>query len=289
MAASSVSADRPYSIDWTRLTNAVVSEKSQSTASPAFTSACPASVQSNGASVSQEHPARIHRLFEEWDEQVVKWLDANYPGTGLSAEWSALSYSILVTSSGYNSSPNAWESFNIAVQKRLAWLGKLDSTVAKKPEKSVRSNRIFIVHGHDEAIRETVARFVEKLGLDAIVLHEQPNKGRTIIEKFTDHADVGFAIVLLTPDDIGGVVGTPPEELRPRARQNVVFELGYFTASLGRHKVCALHKGDIEIPSDYGGVVYVQIDPAGAWKFQVAKEMKAAGLPVDLNLTMSMN
>ena len=119
--------------------------------------------------------------------------------------------------------------------------------------------KVFVIHGHDGAARETVVRFLEKLNLEPEILHEQPNEGRTIIEKFEDYADVKFAVVLLTPDDVGAV-GEQNPELRPRARQNVVFEFGYFIGKLGREGVCALAKGDIEKPSDSDGVRYVPLD-----------------------------
>lgn len=154
------------------------------------------------------------------------------------------------------------------------------------------NRKVFIVHGHDNEAKEITARLVSDLVMIPVILHEQPSMGRTIIEKFEDHSDVSFAIVLLTPDDLGGpfkeMWGKEPEEqvkkLRARARQNVVFELGFFSAKLGRGHVCALLKGEgIEIPSDYAGIVYIGMDPAGAWKLAVAREMRAAGLDVDLN------
>jgi predicted nucleotide-binding protein len=145
---------------------------------------------------------------------------------------------------------------------------------------TVLPKRIFIVHGHDEGTRETVARFVETLGFKAVILHEQPNKGRTIITKFREEAaDIGFAIVLMTPDDHGGKAGG---ESRPRARQNVVFELGFFIGALGPEKVAALVKGEVEKPSDFHGVVYIPLDQ-GEWRISLAKELKAAGFEVDLN------
>lgn len=146
--------------------------------------------------------------------------------------------------------------------------------------KSGRS--VFIVHGHDEAARETTARYVERLGLEAVILHEQVNQGRTIIEKLEHNADVGFAVVLLTPDDVGAAAAAN-DELRPRARQNVVLELGFFAGKLGRSRVCALHKGDVELPSDFLGVVYIPLDPAGGWRLLLARELKAAGFSIDLN------
>lgn len=150
------------------------------------------------------------------------------------------------------------------------------------PITSFSGKNIFIVHGHNEATKESVARFVEKIGLTAIILHEQPNAGRTIIEKFEDHSDVGFAIVLLTPDDIGASQDKK-DQTQPRARQNVILELGYFMGKLGRGRVCALYKEGVEIPSDYQGVLYIPMDSGGAWRMALAKEIKNAGIEVDLN------
>ena len=143
--------------------------------------------------------------------------------------------------------------------------------------------RTFLVHGKDEAVLEGTARFLEKLGVPTTILHEQPDQGRTIIEKFVDHSDVAFAVVLLTPDDRGSIASAKFEEQKLRARQNVVFELGYFIGKLGRNRVCALYREGVEIPSDYAGVLFVLLDENGAWKLKLAKEMKAAGLQIDMN------
>jgi predicted nucleotide-binding protein len=142
------------------------------------------------------------------------------------------------------------------------------------------SRKVFVVHGHDETTKIMVARFLEKLDLEAIILHEQANKNRTIIEKIEAHRDVAFAVVLLTPDDVGNVA-VDSENLNPRARQNVIFELGYFMGYLGRDKVCALKKDEVEILSDYDGVIYTSLDKHGAWKTQLAKEIDAAGIEID--------
>lgn len=145
---------------------------------------------------------------------------------------------------------------------------------------------VFIVHGHDVGKRSQVARFVERCGLDAIVLDEKPKKGRTIIAQVEHHGhDADFAIVLLTPDDEGRKQGDA--NLRPRARQNVILELGYFVALIGREKVCALKVGEMELPSDYDGVLWIDMDPRGAWKQEVAREMRAAGLDVDLESALA--
>lgn len=141
--------------------------------------------------------------------------------------------------------------------------------------------KVFIVHGHDDGPRESVARFLEKMGLQPIILHEQASRGMTIPEKLIAHGDVGFAVVLLTADDMGRAKASTEEN--PRARQNVILELGYFVGRLGRDKVCALKKGGIEMPSDYVGTVYINWDDGNAWKVELAKELRAAGYEADLN------
>ena len=146
----------------------------------------------------------------------------------------------------------------------------------------ISGSKVFLVHGHDESARETTARFLENLDLEPVILHEQPSGGRTIIEKVEQYSEVAFAVVLLTPDDVGAK-REPEPALAPRARQNVILELGYFLGKLGRKHVAAITKDTVEKPSDYDGVVYIQMDAAGAWKLQLAREMKAAGLNVDLN------
>jgi predicted nucleotide-binding protein len=151
----------------------------------------------------------------------------------------------------------------------------------KLPQPIETSNKIFIVHGRDDLAKTETARFIEKLGFEAIILHEQANSGNTIIEKIEEHTNVGFAIVLYTPCDVGSLAGESSQ--KPRARQNVVFEHGYLIGKLGRQKVCALVKGDIEIPNDISGVVYIPLDSHGAWHLAIAKDLRKAGYPVDMN------
>jgi predicted nucleotide-binding protein len=148
---------------------------------------------------------------------------------------------------------------------------------------AVLSRKVFVVHGHDDGAREAVARFLEKIDFQPIILHEQANQGRTVIEKVEAHGDVGFAVVLLTPDDEGCVKGGTPQ---PRARQNVLLELGYFIGRLGRKHVCALKRGELEIPSDFGGVVYEAFDASGGWKQALGRELQSIGFDIDWNLVM---
>jgi predicted nucleotide-binding protein len=144
--------------------------------------------------------------------------------------------------------------------------------------------KVFVVHGHDGAPKAEVARFIEKLGLEAIILHERPNKGRPLITKFREEAaGVGFAVVLMTPDDLGKA--EKAVDLNLRARQNVVFELGFFIGKLGPENVAALVKGDIELPSDFDGVVYISLDKED-WQAKLGGELQAAGYEIDWNKVM---
>ncbi len=145
-------------------------------------------------------------------------------------------------------------------------------------------SKVFVVHGHDEGPREAIARFIERLGFEAIILHERPNKGRTLITKFREEAaGVGFAVVLMTPDDLGKAKDAA--DANPRARQNVVFELGFFIGALGPGGVAAIVKGEIERPSDFDGVVYVSFEKED-WQKKLGQELEAAGYVVDWNLVM---
>lgn len=147
-------------------------------------------------------------------------------------------------------------------------------TVAKESMDMDDKIKVFVVHGHDEALKQKVARYLEKQGYEAIILHEQANKGRTIIEKLEQTTnDVRYAVILYTADDDG-------TNGQKRARQNVVFEHGYLTNKLGRNHVCVIMDENIEKPSDNSGVLYI---PISDWETQLGKEMKAAGLPFDMN------
>jgi len=143
-------------------------------------------------------------------------------------------------------------------------------------------NSVFLVHGHDEGTKYAVARFLEQIGVIPVILHEQINKGMTIVEKFEKYAKrAGYAVIIMSPDDFGYKVGSE-QSIKHRARQNVILELGYFTALLGRDKTMVLKRGDIEMPSDVFGIIYESLENDG-WKMSLARELKEAGFRVDLN------
>ena len=156
-----------------------------------------------------------------------------------------------------------------------------DNAGISDTSQSTFGNEVFIVHGHDNEAKVTVARFVENLGIEATILDEEANEGRTIPEKFEEHADdAGFAIILLTPDDVGASKDET-EDPKPRARQNVILEFGYFWGRLGRKRLCVLYKEGVELPSDIRGIAYVLMDNFDGWQQKLAREMNRAKVPID--------
>lgn len=150
------------------------------------------------------------------------------------------------------------------------------------PKLTRSKTEVFIVHGHDEAAKTKTARFIEKLGLTPIILHEQASGSKTVIEKIEAYSNVGFGIVLYTACDIGAKKEENPD-LKNRARQNVVFEHGFLIGKIGRENVCALVKDDIETPNDISGVVYVKMDNEDAWQLKIARELRNSGYEIDMN------
>lgn len=139
-------------------------------------------------------------------------------------------------------------------------------------------NRVFVVHGRNDTARNAVVSFLASIGLEGIVLHEQPNMGRHLLTKFIEEAAlVTFAVILMTDDDVGSL---KDGRLAPRARQNVILELGYFLARLGQAKVCALITPGLETPSDFDGIAYIQMDDEHRWQKELKRELEAAGMPV---------
>ncbi len=167
------------------------------------------------------------------------------------------------------------------VKEKQLSLKVLHSTDAQRSRISgSENNRVFIVHGHDNEAKLEMARFLEQASLAPIVLNEQASSSQTIIEKIEAYSDVGYAVILYTPCDIGAT-NSAEAVMSPRARQNVVFEHGYFIGHLGRSKVSAFVKGGLEKPNDISGVVYTELDSAGAWKMSLLKELKKVGYKVN--------
>ncbi len=156
-----------------------------------------------------------------------------------------------------------------------------EKQVVKKVEKAKSFSKIFIVHGHDEALKQSVARLIEKQNIEAVILSEKANKGKTIIEKLEEHSDVGCAICLFTPDDTGKA--NKETDYKARARQNVVLEAGFFMGKLGREYVVYLASSELEMPSDLQGVVYTS---TSNWEFSLLKELKDMGYNIDFNKLM---
>lgn len=175
--------------------------------------------------------------------------------------------------------PAKSRSYNIKTSNKFEWveIKSINKKIFRKingieSEQNMNNKKIFIVHGHDNELKNEVTRFVEKkLGYEAIILHEQANKGKTIIEKLEENSDVEYAIILYTACDEGRKVDSE-EKLNKRARQNVVFEHGYFTSKLGRENVIAINKGHIEVPSDISGIIYISYEEQ--WKEELRNELE---------------
>jgi predicted nucleotide-binding protein len=166
--------------------------------------------------------------------------------------------------------------------------GYSDTEPKSSERQPMAGHKVFLVHGHAPGAKHEVAPFLEKLGLEVIILHERPNKGRTLITKFEQEgAGVGFAVVLMTSDDVGRPRSASSSAENPRARQNVVFELGFFVGKIGGDKVCALIEPGVERPSDFEGIAYVSYGEHTQWRQELARELKAADVPFDSDRIIS--
>ena len=236
--------------------------------------------------IDAEHELdRVKADFRKWSNYNSTLLSKLFNNPSIAEEYAPLPY----MSAG---SPNASlnhkiDSYQRKICQAISSLrGICDQLeLYDEPSNTPQSNigdKIFIVHGHHEAAKQKIARFIENQDLAAIILDEQPI-GHTIIDKFEEYADeTGFAIVLLTGDDIGAPKDQE-EKLQPRARQNVILEFGYFLAELGRKRIGVLYEEGVELPSDIEGLEYIPLDNADGWKIKLAKGMRTAGFEVDLN------
>lgn len=221
--------------------------------------------------------------IENWDADVLLTISAFYGPDSLEAnQFKRIDYSPGVY---YPSQPD--QEFVRAFERGLEQAGGFLSSRILELEEDTDSianppSKIFVVHGHDHGAKEAVARFLSKLGLLPIILHEQPDLGRTIIEKFEQHADVTNAVVILTADDIAHA-NSVPEVKEQRARQNVILEMGFFLGKLGRSHTFALVESGVATPSDFSGVLYIPMGPDASWHMLLIRELKAAGLNIDAN------
>lgn len=143
-------------------------------------------------------------------------------------------------------------------------------------------DRVFIAHGHDEGLRDGVARYLQNLlGSPPIILQERTDRGRSLIEKFEQESTAAsYAIIIATPDDMGYSILDGPGQAKPRARENVWFELGFFAGRIGRERTCVLYRGDVQIPSDLRGVAYIPAENSETWKLRLARELHGAGFVI---------
>lgn len=232
--------------------------------------------------------------FESWQKIVIKFFTQHmHNEVQHFNEIANPTYGVFPRKNGMTDAGYFWK---VTGQRMDAYMGNLitditndeyDFTPINKEVKQLettlkaKSNKVFIVHGHDEAVKERTARFLDKIGYEAMILHELPSMGKTIIEKIEHYAqDTHFAIVLYTPDDKGETAATVDSgDSQFRARQNVIFEHGYLIGLLKRENVTAINVGKMELPSDIHGMVYIGDD----WKTKIALEMKQAGYDVDIN------
>ncbi len=147
--------------------------------------------------------------------------------------------------------------------------------------------RVFVVHGHDVVAREQLELVLHRLDLDPFVLANTGGGGLTIIEALENEMGPGpgrsrFGIVLMTPDDVGYAKNEGPNAAQPRARQNVVFEMGMLISALGRSNVVILKKGHLEAPSDAQGILYLGFnDHVKEIVPKLVDRLRNAGFPID--------
>lgn len=224
--------------------------------------------------------------FNKWRNIVLKWLEKEHP------ESDALQSARLIPRANIAKNTASGRGLKKSDLQNVTRMMKLLTSVLQpvNPERlsgnvKPENRKVFVVHGRHTELKISVARFLEKLKLEPIILHEQADRGRTIIDKFVQSADVVFAVILLTGDDKGGLADSSPKDYKLRARQNVILELGYFMGRLRPDQIVAIYQDGVELPSDYQGKLFVPFDDAGAWKFILAREIRASGIDIDLNLS----
>lgn len=236
-----------------------------------------------------------YQQFNNWSDYNSELLERIFSDKKYKNEYIAKFLMPIYTSEpSYEKKLNNFQGYvDNKIQKLKSILGRLDlipESFAGKKISSLKSysNKVFVVHGHDEGAKANLEIFLRDIGMEPIVLHRQADQGKTIIEKFEQYSDVGYAFILLTPDEVAYLVSEEKSEDRDRkkekrARPNVIFEYGFFVGRLGRERVCCLLKGGISLPSDLSGIIYKQfnesIEEVGVG---ILKELKAAGYEVNI-------
>lgn len=253
-----------------------------------------------GRFVSLEERQYVKEEIEQFRNEFYKWSDYNSellkqafdnPDNEYRKEYDNTGITILM------GNEDVMEDYHKKIKKRIAVLDRLITFIpllpkaetvnkARKDNKTeMNMSKVFIVHGHDSNTRNEAELLVKQLGFEPVVLFKRVNEGDTIIEKLLrESKDAAFSIVLYTKCDEGKAV--EDTDLKPRARQNVVFEHGLMCGLLGRKRVVALVEEGVEVPGDLSGVVYIPLDAKMRWQLDVAREMKASGMQVDLNKLM---
>lgn len=221
--------------------------------------------------------------FKAWKAKAERFIAQTYGKDSIEYEnFSKIRYMPTVFGISQDISPNYHNGLQTAKLTLQEYLDDLDTNIDVQDQHDENTehgyNKVFIVHGHDEALKHSIARIIEKQGIEAIILSEKTNQGKTIIEKFEAHSDAGGAICLFTADDMGKAKAETTEN--SRARQNVVFEAGYFMGKLGRNHVVIICEAGVELPGDLSGVVYTS---KSDWKTDVLRELKAMGYSIDMN------
>jgi predicted nucleotide-binding protein len=233
----------------------------------------------------------FERRIEGWRDFNRTWLEKYLGGTAVSEYEIASTHIIRVGADNPAMRGRALQnevasevSKLESIRERLPlWVPEPEAGPLISPASGISPQApIFIVHGSDTLRAESVAHTVSTAtGRKTIILRDEPNLGRTLIEKFEEHAaEVSYAIIVLTPDDRGNRVDET--DSRPRGRQNVVFEMGYFFGLIRRRNVSVLLRPGVEKPSDMDGIVYITFDDDRAWKTELFRELKHAGFDIAL-------
>jgi predicted nucleotide-binding protein len=224
--------------------------------------------------------------FDAWLDDVTRFLKKNYGNDSHEAttfgEILFYDFVTAITEGKYVGE----QIYQNGLEQAILYLKNYQSDFENEGDDLNKANNtnnkdIFLVHGRNEGIKSEVSNLLTRLELNPIILNEQANKGKTIIEKFEIHADVKAAIALFTADDTGKY--KTDKDFETRVRQNVVFETGYFIGKLGREKTIILLEEGLKIPSDLDGYIYISLDTKKRWQFDLAKELKSIGFDIDLN------